>query len=614
MDTRINTGPIGPALPQAGAAAVPDAAAPQNAPPAQGPAITADVAAANAGMQWEMTDVNLENIDLQEFKALDGMMQNFLQDGKITAEEWKTYDKTRVFYAEGAQHAEPAPPTGGGHPTTPPAPPAPVGGGNHWEVGDKPITGRKFSSVGDPHETTGDGLKFDNMAVGDFVKLQSASGDFVLQTRQEPWVKNPKATVNTMAAMKLGNDTVVFDGKSNSITVNGQKVDLKPGQEMKLPDGGSLKATKDGIEVTSAKGDKVTVQDKGTYIDVTGEVGPNRKDGEIRGSLGNFDNDTDKSNELMGRNGTKNFGKDVDGFIEEWRAKNGESLLPGDPPGGGARADEEAKFRAADEAEFDKMDITDDGWLSGTEKRGYEKYDMDGDGEITKAEFLSGREQERIAERDFMLKDINNDGYLSGNEIPADIRKYDKDGNGRVTKEEYVQGRLGERQLAPQGGTAARPNDPRVSWMWTALLNVRFDRQDRNDDGEISRGEALRNKRGLARRIADAKFQAMDADGNGKVSKDEFSQFQTNRAMRPFNNRDRNNDGAVSRSEYLRGSNGFDRIIRDLRFQAMDANKDGKIDSQEFTQIKAQNAFRRDLDGLAFRLPMLQERMRWLGL
>ena len=43
-----------------------------------------------------------------------------------------------------------------------------------------------------------------------------------------------------------------------------------------------------------------------------------------------------------------------------------------------------------DEAAFQKLDKNEDGVLSGSEMKGLEKSDSDGDGEINLAEFLAG--------------------------------------------------------------------------------------------------------------------------------------------------------------------------------------------------------------------------------
>ncbi|HEY9723211.1 MAG TPA: hypothetical protein V6D47_14470, partial [Oscillatoriaceae cyanobacterium] len=155
------------------------------APPTAG-SVSTDQSTAATAVNWQTNNVDIDKIDVDEFKSLDGMMQEFMSDGQLSASEWQTYEKTRAFYAGDAQ---PAAPTGGAPAPAPtggaPAPaPAPT---NAWPVGDAPLNDneRSFSSVGDPHETTGDGTKFDNELTGDFVKLKSASGDFQLETRQE---------------------------------------------------------------------------------------------------------------------------------------------------------------------------------------------------------------------------------------------------------------------------------------------------------------------------------------------------------------------------------------------------------------------------------------------
>ncbi|HBN07428.1 MAG TPA: hypothetical protein DD435_01865 [Cyanobacteria bacterium UBA8530] len=103
---------------------------------------------------------------------------------------------------------------------------------------------------------------------------------------------------------------------------------------MKLPDGGSVRrlpnVDQSGVstvnfEIVSPKGDKVHIRDFGYLLNLDGEVSSQRKDGEIRGSLGAFDNDTSTDNDLLGRGG--NNLKDVDSFLEEWRVKPEEKVF-----------------------------------------------------------------------------------------------------------------------------------------------------------------------------------------------------------------------------------------------------------------------------------------------
>jgi hypothetical protein len=277
-----------------------------------------------------------------------------------------------------------------------------------WPVGAGPVSGRSFSSVGDPHETTGDGLKFDNMKHGDFVKLKSADNDFVLQTRQKPYAKNPEATVNTAAGVKLGADKAFYDGETNTLTINGEKVPMKPTRTINLKDGGTVQIHDHGLRLTSPVGDVVNITRHPLYIDVTGMVSEKRKDGEIRGSLGAFDSDTQRDNELMGRSGTRPIGNpnnpyDRDDFLEEWRVRPYEDDLMGPDPTNGRQLD------------LDKRPPD-----------------------------LVARQR---AQRDFMLADIDNDGVIQGEELTPALKQYDADGDGKILSAEFVERRVKEKQV-----------------------------------------------------------------------------------------------------------------------------------------------------------------------
>ncbi|MEB3223395.1 MAG: hypothetical protein VKS61_15070, partial [Candidatus Sericytochromatia bacterium] len=297
-------------------------------------------------------DINNVNLSNEELRALDNLMQTYMADGTLTKEEQKTFQEIRKLFAATPDAKPPAPPApplprpvplpnptvpiGGAGPVGP-KPTDPVGGTGpnspKWDHGQAAVDGRTFKSWGDPHEVTGDGGKFDNMKEGSFVKARSATGDFELQTVQgkDKSGRWPGATVNHAAAVKAGKDTVAYNGLTKTLTINGQAKALKDGETFKLPDGGSVSKTKDGLTITSPAGDKVNIHQKDKYIDISGEIGPNRKDGEVRGSLGNFDADKNGDNDLVGRDG-KLVGspKDkaaVDKFIEQWRTKPEENLF-----------------------------------------------------------------------------------------------------------------------------------------------------------------------------------------------------------------------------------------------------------------------------------------------
>ncbi|MEB3236735.1 MAG: hypothetical protein VKO64_03810 [Candidatus Sericytochromatia bacterium] len=109
------------------------------------------------------------------------------------------------------------------------------------------------------------------------------------------------------------------------------------------------------------------------------------------------------------------------------------------------------RIRERQNPQFSARDINADGILSGTETKGIEHYDSDKDGKISKGEFAQGRKADAAAARDkaleveFAVRDINEDGVLSGNEIRTDRTnnelKYDTDKNGEISKSEFMEGK-----------------------------------------------------------------------------------------------------------------------------------------------------------------------------
>jgi len=103
---------------------------------------------------------------------------------------------------------------------------------------------------------------------------------------------------------------------------------------------------------------------------------------------------------------------------------------------------------------------------------------------------------------------------------------------------------------------------------------------DQNNDGVISADEAAAH--------AEAAFQAMDADEDGTLTKDEFTRFHGGRGAgwgwhRParqewkeehFKEFDKDTDGKLTKAEFMDGHR--------AQFEAADANKDGKVTPWEF--------------------------------
>ncbi len=201
------------------------------------------------------------------------------------------------------------------------------GGGTTSTVQLDDAKGLGFKSWGDPHEITGDGLKFDNMGIGYFTAMKSASGDLMVVKRHEsvPGLGAVGSTVNTEAAIKVGDDVVKFNTKSDKLYVNDAEIALKDGETKPLPGGGSVSRKGNKITVNSPKGDEITIVDQGKYLDLEGKLSASRKDGEVTGSLGRFDADTSADNDLVLRDGTQ--AKTHAEFIDNWRTSDAENLL-----------------------------------------------------------------------------------------------------------------------------------------------------------------------------------------------------------------------------------------------------------------------------------------------
>lgn len=167
-------------------------------------------------------------------------------------------------------------------------------------------------------------------------------------------------------------------------------------------------------------------------------------------------------------------------------------------------------------------------------------------------------------ERGFFGADSNNDGVLTRAEFDAGqqalFARLDANNDGQLTREE------GRAQRAMQhGGRRGHRGGP----------GFELARADANNDGNITRDEFL------ARPIE--MFDRLDTNHDGVIQASERPQRPQRaegergerggpgREGRP--NIDSNNDGSISRAEFLAGG--------DARFQRMDANHDGRVTQEE---------------------------------
>lgn len=197
----------------------------------------------------------------------------------------------------------------------------------------------------------------------------------------------------------------------------------------------------------------------------------------------------------------------------------------------------------------------------------FQGMDQNGDGTISRAEW-------RGSDQSFRRHDWNNDGVLSGEEVWAGGRR----GWRRGGDNDYGSGQEPEISdwTAENFARLDRNRDDRISeqeWYydWEA-----FRRIDRNRDGVVSRQEFL-GEGATDDDDRDDKFEAIDADHNGKVTEREW-----HGSRETFQWLDRNRDGVLTRAEVV----GEEQPARNL-FDRLDLDRNGRITSNEWQWSKA---------------------------
>lgn len=243
--------------------------------------------------------------------------------------------------------------------------------------------------------------------------------------------------------------------------------------------------------------------------------------------------------------------------------------------------------------------------------------DKNGDGVIDKDEFAAYGDQRRGAfvDRMFARLDKNGDGKLTADEIST-RRGRRADRADRADKADRAD--RGERRAA-RG--ARRINFDRADTdkkgfltlddltklrgaRFDATLKRRFERLDTNRDGKLAGDElpaerkdailrADANKDGavtfeeftarprelLVRRIA-VEFKALDADGDGKLTKAEADAVRGKPMLLLIADADK--DGAVTKEELAKSFASRGGRVSERIFAALDADKDGKISAAEW--------------------------------
>jgi len=107
----------------------------------------------------------------------------------------------------------------------------------------------------------------------------------------------------------------------------------------------------------------------------------------------------------------------------------------------------------------------------------------------------------------------------------------------------------------------------------------RFERMDADGSGELSREEFREHIRNRRHERKQKHFERMDTNGNGSVERAEFFAHKQARAERKFARMDKNGDGSVSKQEHSTCKKGKHHKKR--MFKRMDGDGNGQVSRAE---------------------------------
>merc|ERR1719265_2645413 len=289
-----------------------------------------------------------------------------------------------------------------------------------------------------------------------------------------------------------------------------------------------------------------------------------------------------------------------------------EEAMPGVPlPPSGAESD----------ADGDGI-ITEKEYVEAAKAKGqFKAVDTDGDGVVTEEQLAAAREKTIDAAEDFIAADSDGDGMLSEEEfmaaaaekgIPEEealemFKQMDKNGDGQISPKEFA---LGGGFAETAGATTPVPIEVEALPMdeVSSRLKAAFgttgeaceELAGSEDANFMTEEQFLANadKLGMTPEEAKLAFKAMDLDGDGKVSFEEFQKAMgvdkedlKRRILKKYGNAeealkaaDKDGDGKVSEEEFLGMTDelGVPQSEAKKLFEELEKANEGELTGEEF--------------------------------
>ena len=188
-----------------------------------------------------------------------------------------------------------------------------------------------FGAIGDPHLQTGDGVRFDLQAAGEFQMVALPDRSVVIQARLETLGSSTIATRTTAVAVSVAGDRVaVYTSDKQPLTIAGA-TETRSDFSVRLPHGGIVERHGSQITISWPGGSRLDISRGISWLDFS--FAPDSATApKLAGLLGSADGNP--ANDLTMRDGTVLNQKDpalatklYDPFAASWRIAQADSLF-----------------------------------------------------------------------------------------------------------------------------------------------------------------------------------------------------------------------------------------------------------------------------------------------